>query len=400
MPLKLKGVLANLGIRQTEWADYIKQDGHRVMGKPLSLSAATQIMNWNTWPKLTSEASIKTQTEQMLREKGVAEEVIATIWEEDSGDNHRNAHPIGVHVGQKPKRLLPEIDPLGETEMLSANAKKHFSIFRDPFTDDVQGPDDIYLSPDIRYIREAMLSAVKHGGFLAVVGESGAGKTVARKDLIDRIQRDGMPITIIQPRAIEKSTLTAGGIFEAIIDDMRPGEKLKRSLEGKARQAERLLRESSRAGNTHALVIEEAHDLAIPTLKSLKRFWELEDGFKRLLGIVLIGQPELKSKLDERQNFEAREVIRRCEVAELVPLDRHLEDYLAIKLKRVGKTLEDVFEPSAFDAVRVRLTRQANSRVTASQLYPLVVNNLVTKAMNLAAEIGAPKIGADIVKEL
>lgn len=400
MPLKLKGVLANLGIRQTEWAGHIKQESGVSKGNPLSLSAATQIMNWNTWPKLTSPASIKSQTEQMLRDKGVAEEIIATIWEEDSADLHRNSHPVGVHVGQKPQRLVPEIDPLGETEMLSANAKKHFSIFRDPFTDDVQGPDDIYLSPDIRYIREAMLYAVKHGGFLAVVGESGAGKTVARKDLIDRVQRDSLPITIIQPRAIDKATLTAGGIFEAIIDDMRPGEKLKRSLEGKARQAERLLRESSRAGNTHALVIEEAHDLAIPTLKSLKRFWELEDGFKRLLGIVLIGQPELKSKLDERQNFEAREVIRRCEIAELVPLDRHLEEYLTIKLKRVGKTMDDVFEANAFDAIRARLTRQVTSRGSVSQLYPLVVNNLVTKAMNLAAEIGATKIGDDIVKEL
>ena len=45
-------------------------------------------------------------------------------------------------------------------------------------------------------------------------------------------------------------------------------------------------------------------------LKFLKRFWELEDGFKKLLSILLIGQPELKNKLDERQHYEAREVIR------------------------------------------------------------------------------------------
>lgn len=398
MPLKLKGVLASLGIRQVTWAEYIKQEGPRVQGKSLSLSAATQIMNWGTWPKLTSRESIMRQTEQMLRDHDVDEFTINTIWDEDRADNFRKSQPVGIHVGQFKRQ--PDIDPLGETEMLSQHAKKAFGIFVDPFTDDVRGSEDIYLSADYRYIREAMLSAAKHGGFLAAVGESGAGKTVLRKDMAERITREDLPIVVIQPRVIDKKSLTAGAIFEAIIDDMRPGEKLKRSLEGKARQAERLLRDSSRAGNTHALVIEEAHDLSIQTLKSLKRFWELEDGFRRLLGIILIGQPELKSKLDERQNFDAREVIRRCEVAELMPLDKNLEDYLALKFKRVGKTIPDLFDASAFDAIRARLTRAQPGRATSSAVYPLVVNNLVTKAMNLAAEIGADKISADVIKEL
>ncbi len=45
------------------------------------------------------------------------------------------------------------------------------------------------------------------------------------------------------------------------------------------------------------LVIEEAHGLPTATLKHLKRFFELEDGFKKLLGIVLIGQTELRMNL-------------------------------------------------------------------------------------------------------
>ncbi len=399
MPLKLKGALARLGIRQSEWATSIKQEGRGVEGKPLSLSAATQIMNWGTWPRLTSRESIKHQTEKLLRDRGLDEVDIATVWDEDAEDPYRAAHPTGVHVGQKPERLQPVIEPL-ETEMLSANAKKLFQIFRDPFIDDVQGPEDVFLSAEQRYIREAMFSTAKHGGFLAVIGESGAGKTVSRRDLIDRIQRDSHPIILIQPRLIDKGTLTAGAICEAIIDDLRPGEKVKRSLEGKARQVERLLTDSSRAGNVHSLMIEEAHDLSISTLKFLKRFWELEDGFKKLLSIILIGQPELKNKLDERIHYEAREVIRRCEVAELVPLDRHLEEYLTLKFKRVGKKPEELFTADAFDAMRTRLTRQKHASHSISMVYPLVVNNLVTKAMNLCAEIGADKINADVIKEL
>ena len=399
MPLKLKGVLARLGIRQTEWASSIKQDGRGVEDKPLSLSAATQIMNWGAWPRLTSQASIKRQTEELLRRHDADEVDIAQVWEVEEDDHSRNAHPLNVHLGQKSGRPQPEIEPL-EIEMLSPNAKKHFSLFRDPFVEDVQGPEDVFLSADQRYIREAMFSTAKHGGFLAVVGESGAGKTVLRRDLIDRVRRDAQLIVLIQPRLIDKGTMTAGGICEAIIGDLREGEKIPRSLEAKARKVEQLLKDSSRAGNSHSLLIEEAHDLSIQTLKFLKRLWELEDGFKKLLSIILVGQPELKNKLDERIHYEAREVIRRCEVAELVPLDSHLEDYLDLKFKRVGKPAVEIFKPDAYDAIRARLTRQKGAGKSVSMVYPLVVNNLVTSAMNLCAEIGAHSVGADVIKEL
>ncbi|MCU7842089.1 MAG: AAA family ATPase [Candidatus Thiodiazotropha sp. (ex Troendleina suluensis)] len=282
--------------------------------------------------------------------------------------------------------------------MLSQQAKRHFNLFQDPFLDDVQGPDDVFLDSEQRYIRESMYQAAKHGGFLAVIGESGAGKTTLRKDLIERISRDKVPITIVQPRIIDKGRLSAGAICDSIIHDVSQ-EFPRRSLEGKARQIETLLTGSSRAGNHHALIIEEAHDLSVSTLKYLKRFWELEDGFKRLMGIILIGQTELKHRLDERSNWAAREVIRRCEVAELRPLNGNLEDYLTLKFKRVGKQLDDIFDQDSYEALRSRLVqRQRGSTQVISMMYPLVVNNAVRKAMNVAADIGNPKVNAELIK--
>uniref|UniRef100_A0A1W6SQU1 AAA+ ATPase domain-containing protein n=2 Tax=Nitrosospira lacus TaxID=1288494 RepID=A0A1W6SQU1_9PROT len=395
-PINLKWVLLEYGIPQPRWADAIMQSH----GKALSRTGASHIINWGLWPKLTPREAIVTATERMLRDRGVPEATLTTLW-----DFAPKAQPQLTRVRARTGQTLPaipqiDIEPL-EVVMLSAQAKSQFKIFRDPFTDDVQSADDIFLSADQRYIREAMFTTARHGGFLAVVGESGAGKTVLRRDLIDRVQRESHPVIVIQPRLIDKGTLTAGSICEAIIDDMRPSTKTRRSLEGKARQVERILTDSSRAGNTHVLLIEEAHDLSVSTLKYLKRFWELEDGFKKLLSIILVGQPELKNKLDERMNYEAREVIRRCEIAELMPLNAHLENYLALKFKRVGKDLQDICEADAFDAMRARLTRPARSNSGAvSMIYPLIINNLTTKAMNLCAEIGAPRINADLVKAL
>jgi type II secretory pathway predicted ATPase ExeA len=396
MPIKLKSALMRYGIKQHEWCEAVKQ----MNGFGLSSSAGNQIINWDMWPRNTPRESIVTQTEALLRERGVPEVEIEHVWEVDQADPMRNAHPAGVHVGQYQKtKEQPEIDPIGEPEMLSPAAKKHFGLFRFPFTDDVNSPEDVYMSPDIRYIREAMYSTAKHGGLLAVVGESGGGKSVLRRDLFDRIARENEQITVIFPRGIDKTKLTAGSICEAIIRDLQPDGKLPQSLESKARIVERALKASAQVGNKHVILIEEAHDITIQCMKYLKRFWEIEDGFKKLLSIILVGQPELMHKLNEANYPEAREFIRRCEVAQLVPLDRNLEDYLKFKFERVGKNYQEVFDGSAFDAIRERLIKKTSVR-TISMMNPLMVNNLVTKAMNLAAEIGEEKISDEVIQQL
>ncbi len=399
--MKLKGVLAKYGISQSAWAGAVLQAN----GRPMSEALATRIVNWDFWPTMTPRHSIEEQTVAFLREKGVPDEAMEGMWDEDTKDRYRGAKPRRTvkrdeprgHGAQTGKEHTQHI-PLPENDMLSQSAKKHFSLFKDPFRDDVQSPDDVFLSPDQRYVREAMFMAARQGGFLAVVGESGAGKTVLRRDLIDRIRREGHPISCIQPRIIDKGRLTAGAICDAIIQDISR-ESPRRSLESQARQIERLLTESSRVGNFHVLIIEEAHDLALQTLKYLKRFWELEDGFRKLLAIIMTGQPELLDTLDERRNPTAREVIRRCEIAVLEPLNGSLEDYLALKFKRVGKDSGAVFETDTFDAIRSKLTRE-NGVDSISSLYPLIVNNVTVKCMNLAAEIGSPKVNAGVVQEV
>lgn len=283
--------------------------------------------------------------------------------------------------------------------------KKHFSLFNNPFTDEVRSAEEVFSSPDVRYVREALFQTARFGGFMAVVGESGAGKSTLRRDLIERINHDGLPVIVIEPYIIamedndlKGKTLKAAHIAESIINTLAPLESVKRSPEARFRQLHRVLKESARAGNQHILIIEEAHSLPVPTLKHLKRFFELEDGFKKLLSIVLIGQPELKQKLSER-NFEVREVVQRCEIVELAPLDNCLEEYVAWRLKAVGRKTADIFDRDALDALRNRLV-MTNSRAKTqhSLLYPLAVGNLITGAMNLAAELGAPLVTADVIK--
>lgn len=393
MPIRLKATLARNGIKQNDWCAAVIQTN----GFPLSGSAGTQIINWNTWPKNTPEHSIKKQTEDYLKTRGVPEAEIQAVWDHDPTDSARMQHAVGVHTGQYQRASQEKanaLESLGEIEMLSPNAKKHFKLFQDPFNNDVNGPEDVFLSEDQRYVRQSMLLIAKHGGIMAVVAESGGGKSVLRRDLDDRIKREGLPITMIFPRAVDKTRLTAGSICEAIIKDLNPEAKVPQSLESKARIVEKLLKASGQAGNSHVILIEEAHDLTIQVLKLLKRFFEVEDGFRKLVSIILVGQPELRKKLDERSYPEAREFIRRCEMVELVAMDRVLKDYLAFKFKRLDKDASEVFEEDAFDAIRDLLN---NKRMGC---YPLNINNLVIKAMNLSAEIGEEKISAAVIQQI
>ena len=190
-------------------------------------------------------------------------------------------------------------------------------------------------------------------------------------------------------------------IAEAILAAVAPNVSPKRSPEARFAQIHRALAESAKAGNKHVLVIEEAHGLPIPTLKHLKRFFELKHGFERLLGIVLIGQTELAQKLSEN-NPNVREVVQRCEVVTLLPLtDGKLAGYLKHKFERAGGDIAKVMDESAIDAIADRLTvrsRTQHGHTQHSLLYPLAVNNLLSAAMNQASELGFDVVDADVVR--
>jgi len=285
--------------------------------------------------------------------------------------------------------------------MLRSKTFKKFKLSQDPFAGDVARADDVYLTDDTRFAAEYLLQTAKAGGMVALVGESGSGKTTLRRYAIDRMAAEGGKVRVIAPRCVDKTRLTTGSICDAIVADCS-AEAPRRTLEAKARQVERILTNSSRSGYSHVLMIEEAHDLDVRTLKYLKRFWEMEDGFKKLLSIILVGQTELKAKLDESRNWEAREVIRRMEVLEVEPLGTgaDIAAYLDIKFGRLGKDRKTVITDGGCEALAARLRRQTRTNVVYSVAFPLLVNNWTRRAMNEAADLGAPAVDAEVVNAL
>jgi type II secretory pathway predicted ATPase ExeA len=397
--LKLKGLLRYHNLSQADMA----------RGINLSDSTVAQLVNHELWPRSIRRIDLEQRIVNWLASLEIDGMQIVGIFEKDEGEARKKNIRV-VRCARRPECFYANneetFDMLLRKQTLTTQAKQAFGLLRDPFGDP-RSSAELFVSPEIRYVRENLYQVTRYGTFLAIVGESGSGKSTIRKDLHVRLQTEAKPVTVIEPYILgmedndsRGKTLKASAIAEAIMAAVAPGTTVPVSHERRFRAVHTALRESHRMGNRHVLIIEEAHSLPIPTLKHLKRFFELEEGFEKLLSIVLIGQPELGHKLAENR-AEVREVVQRCEIVRLNPLGEQLAAYLKHRFALIDKPLDDVMDDAAIESVRNRLTGHSPAtKDTFSVLYPLAVHNLVTAALNLAASVGAPKLSADIVGEV
>ncbi len=378
------------------------------IAKKMDVSPATinLIVKHGKYPKKNA-ALLKQQFIELLVSKGLTESEILTVMDAatiSSENDQASETESAATAPQEEEQLM-----LLRKQTLTPAAKKQFKLFKNIFAEDIRDASELYCNNDINYVRESMWQAAKgNSSFIAVVGQSGAGKSTLREELHDRIEREREPVVIIEPYVlatedndIKGKTLKSVHIAEAILAALAPSTNAKRSPEARFRQIHNLLKESSRAGHHHLLIIEEAHSLPIPTLKHLKRFLELKNGFTPLLSIILIGQDELKIKLAEN-NQEVREVVQRCEIVTLEPFTQTtLVDYLQHRCKAADRKLGDFIDESGLDAICAKLTRNVGRKNQhESLLYPLAVGNLLTGALNGAAELGVPVVTGDLVMEV
>ncbi len=368
----------------------------------LSRPALTAVLNHGVWPVRVDRAQVCARLEGALRKQGATAAEIALSINAVSpaaapatAEKDRPSAAANSTGPELPPTTTAE-DPtmLLRRQVLTEAAKQRFGLPTNPFALEVESDEDLFQTPDVRYVREALMHAARNAGFLAVTGESGAGKSTIREDLIERLQRDRKEFVIIQPSTLgmddseaKGRPLTAGAIMDVICWALAPSAPAPATMQAKARRVERLLTESASTGNKHLLVIEEAHRLSKHAIRHLKGFHEIKSGRQRLLGIVLIGQPELRDKLSEFDP-EVREVTQRCELVTLEPWDRHAKGYIEHRLARAGKRLADVMDDAAFGALMSRLTiGKHGDKSYRSVCYPLAINNLMTLALNAAASV-------------
>lgn len=389
-PIWLKYAMRECGIRQEDMADML---GYTRQGLGHILKGGSQISG-PFFMKFYKFLAGNTQEAADLRawsaRKSISPEGLFLPWEP-------GPRPAGAETEARIFRTQMQKIKTGGI-MISIRTMKHFGLKRNPFANEISGADDIFMSEDHHFIFEMMMETGRYAGFTAVVGEVGSGKSTIRKRLVKQMRDE--TIQLIFPQILDKRKITAGSLLDSVIMDISE-EIPKQTMEAKTRQAMRLLTARSQTGLRQVLVLEESHLLNNWALKHLKQIHEFENGYRKLLGIILIGQPELGSRLDESQHPQLREVIRRVTVAEIEGLGQNdVKRYLAHKITRIKGDPERVFSPDAADGLWRRLQSDDGAGGKINRAYPLSVNNAAAMAMNRTADFGEERVTTDIIMNL
>ena len=361
----------------------------------VSPALVNQLLNRGTLPK-TGWAGLKKGLASLLEERGAQTALVDYALgklEQLAGDEDT---PAGDTAESEEPMILKK-------QTLGMKARQAFNMVRNPFMPPREA-EDVYLSPEIRYVRDTMFDVATNGGFLAVVGESGSGKSTLREELVDLINAENGKTIIVEPYVLTMAEKESNGkpmlarhITEAVMSAVAPGESIPSSPEKQSQKLHRLLRSAYAAGTHYCVIIEEAHDLNRHTLKSLKRFLELKEGRHPLLSIILIGQTELGEKLNPADPW-MREVVQRCDVLHIAPIE-DVADFLRFRFARAGIDFGKIFTEDGVDAIKESLTvAQDRSGNGVYMGYPLMIANMTTAALNLAASAGEKQVTADVVR--
>lgn len=248
------------------------------------------------------------------------------------------------------------------------------------------------VTPDPRFLylghthREALanvLNGVTAGrGFTALIAGPGMGKTTLLWHLLERLRDTARTAFLFQsqrsPREFLMSFLADLGIENA-------GDGL-----GEMRQKlnEALLRESKSA-RPLVVVIDEAENLAEPTLELLNMLSSFEAPREKLIQVLLAGRPQFAEKLGSPRLIQIRQRI--SILALLEPFNaEETRLYIDHRLRLAGY---DFVQPLFTESALALITRNAEG-------VPRNINNVCFNALALGCAKRQETIDADVIEEV
>ena len=216
----------------------------------------------------------------------------------------------------------------------------HFTLRTEPFSL-TPDPAFLYLSPN----HAEALAGLKIGlesrrGLMLMIAEVGMGKTTLLYSMLDQLQPE------VHTAYLSNTRLSFDDLLRQALTDLGVPCASRDRVDLLA-TLNTFLHERAAAGETAALIIDEAQNLDEETFENLRLLSNYETYTDKLLQIVLVGQPELDLKLSRPSLRQVTErVAVRCHINPLTRSEslRYLEHRM-----RVAGGSTDVFTPAALE---------------------------------------------------
>lgn len=202
-------------------------------------------------------------------------------------------------------------------------------------------PFSIAPNPHYLFLSDRHREALAHltyglgetGGFVLLTGEVGTGKTTVSRCLLGQLPDNTDTAFILNP------SLTELELLATLCDELKIRYGENPSLKQLTDHLSRFLLANHEKGRNTVLIIDEAQHLRAEVLEQLRLLTNLETDTKKLLQVILIGQPELQLLL-KRQ--ELRQLAQRITARyHLLPLNEdEIALYVLHRLQVAGR-----FEP-------------------------------------------------------
>jgi general secretion pathway protein A len=260
---------------------------------------------------------------------------------------------------------------------------KFYKLRKEPFNV-TPDPTFLYLSSSHKEAIAALLYGIKsRKGFIAILGEVGTGKTTIVRTYLNSINRGTIKLIYLFNPNLTFNALLRDLLAEF---DVKPASDESNKM---IAQLHRCLIDQYRKGRNVTLIIDEAQNMPLPTLESLRMLSNLETTREKLLQIVLVGQPELEEMLIRHELRQLRNRI--AILAKIHPLsEKESLDYIQNRVDKVSlKKNNRLFTNEALRLI-----------VKRAQGIPRTINILCDNALVTGYGYQSSVVTADIVKEI
>ncbi|RPG49922.1 MAG: peptidoglycan-binding protein [Gammaproteobacteria bacterium TMED1] len=220
--------------------------------------------------------------------------------------------------------------------------EEHFSLTSTPFSI-APDPQFLYMSARHREALAHLIYGVENNGLVLLTGEVGTGKTTICRYLLNDLPDNVDTAFIINPKVTETELLSS------ICDDLGILYPQKATLKVLIDRLNTHLLDTLKKDKRTLVIIDEAQNLSVDVLEQLRLLTNLETNQRKLLQIILLGQPELLGTLSGRS---LRQLSQRITARyHLDALDKNeTRQYIAYRLATAGAKVT-IFQRSAMDSI-------------------------------------------------